>query len=228
MVYQYLTFTILSYLFFQGGVKALVVARGQLLSGSFDRTIRVWNRRTGNCDDVLTAHTSGITALSVYNDGCKFASTSSDDSVRLWTSSSSSFSMSSSSLNNDRMCNGEPSAHSWICTARLTGHECTIWALCSYGRWLLSGDENGMLKVWDTTTGRCEGTSRQSERSTEPIATLAVTVDGDIMSSSWDGSIAFWHWNGELKRSTTDSSSSIDVSSINDHQHQQPVDMIKV
>ena len=85
-----------------------------------------------------------------------------------------------------------------------------------------------MLKVWDTTTGRCEGTSRQSERSTEPIATLAVTVDGDIMSSSWDGSIAFWHWNGELKRSTTDSSSSIDVSSINDHQHQQPVDMIKV
>ena len=193
----------------QGGVKALAVAHGQLLSGAFDTTIRVWNRRTGKCDDVLRGHTSGVTALSVYDGGSKFASTSSDDSVRLWAlvpaaTASSTASASASSV------------AKWACLATLTGHDCTVWALCSYGRWLLSGDEHGMLKIWDTTTGRCEGTGRQSERSAEPIATVAVTVDGEIISSSWDGSIAFWNWN-KLEQNDSSSSSKFALEPFSQH-----------
>jgi WD40 repeat protein len=189
-------------LLLQGGVKALAAVQGQLLSGAFDTTIRVWNRRTGQCDDVLVGHTSGVTALSVYDGGRKFASTSSDDSVRLWAIQPMAAAATAAAGAGARGPSSSPpppttatAAGKWVCLARLTGHDCTVWAICSFGRWLLSGDEHGMLKVWDTTTGRCEGTGRQSERSAEPIATVAVTVDGDIISTSWDGSIAFWNWS---------------------------------
>ena len=65
---------------------------GKLLSGSYDRTIRVWDERalsvrgggaTGECAATLAGHTSDVTALAVLHDG-SVASGGGDGTVCVW------------------------------------------------------------------------------------------------------------------------------------------------
>ena len=69
-----------------------VLPDGRLLSGSYDRTIRVWGEGalsvrgggdTAVCDTTLVGHTDCVTALVVLRDGA-VASGSRDGSVRFW------------------------------------------------------------------------------------------------------------------------------------------------
>ena len=70
-------------------VKALVTAmafspKGTILaSGSVDKTIRLWNAKTGKPRQTLEGHTAGITALAFSKDGT-LASGSDDGKVLLW------------------------------------------------------------------------------------------------------------------------------------------------
>lgn len=53
-------------------------------SGSWDKTIRLWNPRTGSVLHVLRAHTGWVQAVSFSADSLRLASVCEDDTVRIW------------------------------------------------------------------------------------------------------------------------------------------------
>jgi len=54
-----------------------------LASGSDDRTIRLWDTKTGQSTKVLNGHTGSVRSLTVLQDGT-LASGSEDKTIRLW------------------------------------------------------------------------------------------------------------------------------------------------
>jgi WD40 repeat protein len=58
-----------------------VLPDGKLVSGSFDRTVRIWEN--GTCCHILKGHTLEVTCLAVLPDGM-LASGSDDLTVRVW------------------------------------------------------------------------------------------------------------------------------------------------
>jgi WD40 repeat protein len=57
----------------------------QCVTCSDDKSVRVWDCRTGECVVALTEHTAAVKALALGPNGCVFASASYDQSVILWT-----------------------------------------------------------------------------------------------------------------------------------------------
>ena len=60
-----------------------VLPDGKLASGSWDKTVRVWDAASGACLLTLASHTNSVSALAVLPDG-KLASGSWDGTVRVW------------------------------------------------------------------------------------------------------------------------------------------------
>jgi WD40 repeat protein len=106
-----------------------------LASGSADRTVRLWNTRTGTKDGTLTGHTDGVTSVAFSPDGAIVASGSSDGTVRLWN----------------------PVTATPITT--LTGHSGQVSAVAfgPGGTLLASGGRDGTIRLWDVPTGVPKG-----------------------------------------------------------------------
>ncbi len=56
----------------------------RLASGSYDRTVRLWEVQSGICQAVLQGHTWGVASISFSPNGKLLASGSDDKTVRLW------------------------------------------------------------------------------------------------------------------------------------------------
>ncbi|CAL1545583.1 unnamed protein product [Lymnaea stagnalis] len=68
-----------------GNVHAISFSRiGMLASGSWDRTIRLWNPRKGNCLRILEGHIGWVQAVSFSPDSTFVASAADDDFVKVW------------------------------------------------------------------------------------------------------------------------------------------------
>jgi F-box and WD-40 domain protein 1/11 len=67
-------------------VNAIQILGGQIVSASGDRSVRVWNVRTGACVRTFQGHTKGIAC--VQFDGIRIVSGSSDETVRIFDQSS--------------------------------------------------------------------------------------------------------------------------------------------
>ena len=55
-----------------------------IASGSWDKTVRVWDATTGQVEQTLTSHSGWITAVAFSPDGQHIASGSQDKTVRVW------------------------------------------------------------------------------------------------------------------------------------------------
>jgi WD40 repeat protein len=103
------------------------------LSGSHDRTLNLWNLRTGELIRSLAGHTDFVHAVALAPDDSHALSGSSDRTMRLWE----------------------------LATGRLlhtfTGHGGRVIAVafCPDGRYALSGSSDRTLRLWDLEERTC-------------------------------------------------------------------------
>lgn len=109
-------------------VRSLAVsADGKILiSGSRDKTIKIWQLETGELIRTLTGHTEGVFAIALSPDGQIIASGSADKTIKLW-----------------HVETGE-------LLATFTGHTHTVTALAftTSGEILVSGSLDKTIKIW--------------------------------------------------------------------------------
>ena len=60
----------------------------RIVSGSFDRTVRVWDAQSGECLRTLEGHSDWVKSVALSGDGTRIVSGGLDDTVRVWDAQS--------------------------------------------------------------------------------------------------------------------------------------------
>jgi WD40 repeat protein len=60
----------------------------QVASGSYDKSVKIWETSTGTCVSTLTGHSSAVRAVTWNPDGSMLASGSEDNTIKLWDAQS--------------------------------------------------------------------------------------------------------------------------------------------
>jgi hypothetical protein len=104
-----------------------------LASSSTDRTIRLWQVESRQCDRVLSGHASDVRAVALSPCGRLLASGSVDCTIKLWE------------------------IETGNCLNTLAGHASAVFTLTFSpdGRWLASGSLDETLRLWNAATGEC-------------------------------------------------------------------------
>ena len=150
-----------------------------LVSGSWDRTIRFWNARTGLHLRTLEGHAAPVTSVAFSADGLRLASGSSDGTVRLWDS--------------------ETGLHVRTLEAHTT--RVMFVAFSPNGDVLTSQSDENIIRMWDTRTGEHVRTLALGGHSPGGNS-VTFSPDGNIIASgSWDSTIRLWdvHTNEQLR-----------------------------
>jgi len=181
-----------------------------LASGSWDRTIKLWNVETGEELTTLTGHghQDNITSISYSPNGKTLASSSDDGSIKFWNLETGE---ELTTLNSDqdavRSLSYSPDGNTlasgdyrgtikvWNLETEkfttLNGHQDSVRGL-SYspdGKTLASGSDDGTIKLWNLQTEEVSTlTAHQDD-----INSVSYSPDGKTLASgSRDGTIKLW------------------------------------
>ncbi|KAJ3199437.1 SCF ubiquitin ligase complex subunit cdc4, partial [Dinochytrium kinnereticum] len=144
----------------EGGVWALQYWNTTLISGSTDRTVRVWNMNTGVCTHVFEGHTSTVRCLLIVlpvasrEDGGRMSlpwpvvvTGSRDATLRVWR-------VPPVCGEGDLGEIGPPlGGGDAFFRHVLSGHTNSVRAIAGHGRVLVSGSYDCTVRVWDLVTG---------------------------------------------------------------------------
>ena len=99
----------------------------RIVSGSADRTVRVWDVQSGECLQTLVGHENWVMSVAFSPDGLQIVSGSADRTVRVWD------------------------AQSGECLRSLTGHGHGVWsvAFSPDGSQIVSGSADRTIRLWD-------------------------------------------------------------------------------
>ncbi len=140
----------------------------RIATGGVDKTVRLWERATGNALRTLGGHTGAVTALAFDPSGRTLASAAADLTIRLWDT-----------------VGGQA-------IATMIGHTDRINRLqfSADGSALLSASDDGSLRLWrrEPYEGACVLRDH-----TNYVYAVAFTRDGSrILSGGWDGMVRVW------------------------------------
>ena len=135
-----------------------------------DKTIRIWDVKTGKEKHVLRNHTGPVVSLAVSKDGKKLLSGSHDSTVRVWEIDSG------------------KELRTFTEHGKVAGIAATAFA--PDGTTAASGDSNGKLLLWNADTGKV---IHELKGHTKDVRNLYFTPDGKkLVSSGFDGTIRIW------------------------------------
>lgn len=152
------------------GISCVQFDDTRIASGSYDKTIRVWDIKSDESDVVLTlaGHSGTVRCLNL--NGNRLVSGSVDRSIKVWDLSFKSYWSGAS------------------CKVTMIGHMHTVRCLQVDDEKVVSGSYDKTLKVWDIRTGDCKLTLRGHN-----AAVLCVQFDDrKIVSGSYDKTIKVW------------------------------------
>jgi WD40 repeat protein len=147
-----------------------------LVSGSVDKTVRIWDVPNGRLIRTIDAHSDNVNAVAYSPDGRLVASGSSDQSVKLW----------------DPLTGG--------LVRKLDGADSEVLSLAfdPTGKLIAGGTADGDFDVWDARTGEL----KTSIEAKTPVTCVAFNVGGKVAATgSEDKSVRIWNAaTGELVR----------------------------
>lgn len=146
----------------------------KLVSGSFDKTIKLWQLDTGKVLYTLGDRLKGVFAIAVSPDGKLLASGSWDEKIELWNLETGTL------LHN------------------LSQHKASVrsLAIAPDSQTLISGSFDQTIVLWSLP----DGTVTKTILDREPIAAIALSQDGTFLASTGDdGIVKVWSLASGLK-----------------------------
>merc|ERR1719330_1958367 len=143
-----------------------------LATAAHDKTVRVWNPKTGVRVTVCTGHSSRVYAVAWRRDDHRprLASASHDGTVRIF----------------------DPRVGA--CTVKCVGHKGAVysvaWSSKGARSWLASGGQDMTVRVWDATVGRCIAVHTGHAG---PLVSVAWSAEAkQLLSASDDSTLKLW------------------------------------
>ncbi|KAL9940169.1 hypothetical protein V8E36_000874 [Tilletia maclaganii] len=171
---------------------------GRVVSGSRDRTVKVWNRSTGDCVHTLVGHSGSVLCLQ-YDDEL-LVTGSSDHTIMVWDFTcglSRRKSLAAYAKPAEATQDTEP-----YVIMRLQGHTDSVLNIAMNETYIVSCGKENMVRVWDRATGDRLRQFAEHGTAVNGIALLqnwAVSASGDPMYYVWD-----LETGATLQRVTTD------------------------
>jgi len=148
-----------------------------IVSGSGDKTIKLWNIKTGRLLRNFKGHTDGVLSVAITPNGKYIVSGSSDKTIKLWD----------------------------IKTGKLIrSFKKKIWGVLSVtispnGKYIVSGSYDNTIKLWDINTGILV---RSFKGSRGRINSVTIAPNGKYISGGYYSAVKLWDINtGKLIRS---------------------------
>merc|ERR1719188_2641172 len=146
----------------------------RFITGSYDRTCRVWDTLSGEELLTLDGHKNVVYAIAFNNPfGDKVVTGSFDKTAKLWDTNT-----------------GQ-------CIHTLKGHQTEIVCVAfnMQGTVVATGSMDNTAKIWDVSTGQHVASL---EGHTAEIVSLNFSTEGDkILTGSFDNTAKVWHVRGE-------------------------------
>ncbi|KAF9355630.1 hypothetical protein BGX34_010335 [Mortierella sp. NVP85] len=184
--------------------------RGNIVSASFDRTVRLWDFETGTCLNSLTAHTSTVNSAVFSPRGDYIASCSSDNTIRVWNVESGecrhilegheesvlSVAFSPTGVH-VASAGSDKTVRLWdvesaVCLTIFNGHgdDVNSVAYSPHGHLVVTGSDDATVRLWDLETEACRYVLRGH---TGWVMSVAFSPQGDtIASGGSDKSVRLW------------------------------------
>ncbi|KAG8677869.1 hypothetical protein FPOAC1_003897 [Fusarium poae] len=182
----------------------------KVASGSHDKTIRIWDAETGECERELKGHTGHIYSVVFSHDSKKVASGSDDKTIRIWDVETGECERElegdtghiySVVLSHDskKVASGSDDktiriwdAETGECERELKGHTSYIYSVVFShdSKKVASGSHDETIRIWDVETGECE---RELEGDTDWVSPVVFSHDSKkVASGSYDKTIRIW------------------------------------
>ncbi|HEY9905014.1 MAG TPA: WD40 repeat domain-containing protein [Candidatus Sericytochromatia bacterium] len=178
-----------------------------LVSGSRDKTIKVWNLHTGKLSRNFAGHSDTVETVAISADGHIIVSGSHDKTIKVWN------------------------LHARELIRTLVGHSDQVYcvAISADGQIIVSGGSEETIKVWNLHTGELIRTigehlwwvNSADGHSHNVVKTVAISPDGQtFVSGSDDATIKVWNLHtGKLIRTLAGHSYWVNTVAISADEH---------
>jgi len=151
-----------------------------IISGSYDKTIKIWDVQTGECLKILKGHNGRIESIAISSDNKFIVSGSGDGTIKIWDVKTG-------------RCLKTLKLHPII---YINFEEMRFYlnkpiAISSDNQFIISGSSTETIKIWDVQTGECLKTLEGNN----DVYIFSVTISSDnkfIVSGSGDKTIKIW------------------------------------
>ncbi|KAK0632942.1 hypothetical protein B0T14DRAFT_542129 [Immersiella caudata] len=181
-----------------------------IASGSYDKTVKIWDVATGACTQTLEGHSHGVRSVTFSPDSKLIASGSYDKTVKIWdvatgactqTFKGHSHRVRSVTFSPDSKLIASGSRDKTVkiwdvatgaCTQTLEGHSHGVWSVTFSpdSKLIASGSYDKTVKIWDVATGACTQTL---EGHSDGVQSVTFSPDSKLIASgSYDKTVKIW------------------------------------